>query len=431
MTVILHADAMLTPEGEIENAELEIDERGRIAYAGVRRPGSSPTHDLSGHALMPGFVNGHTHSAMTVQRGISDDEGFMPWLAAVQAFEQKLTREDVVAGLELAMLEMIANGTTTFADMYYWDEELLTLVQRTGMRVLAAPGMFTNEAVGWPGVSPMNGAETLDETERLAARFAGNEQIRIAYGPHAPYTCSPELLTEILERSKRSGIPIHIHVAESVAEVEQITAEYGRTPVAHLDSLGFFDTQVLAAHCVHLTQDEIEVFARTGTAASHNPVSNLKLGCGVQSFPEMLAAGVRLTLGTDSVASNNSLDQFEEIKLATILHRGVRHNAAEVKAADVLDVATRGGAEAIGFPETGALEVGRLADVVAIDLSNSRATPRGSLVSYLAFSASGRDVRHVFIGGNHVYANGKHLTLDAERILAKANEVRARLGAAA
>lgn len=427
MAMTLHADAMLIPGGEIEHAELEIDARGRIVYAGKQRPGSSPTHNLVGHALMPGLINGHTHSAMTVQRGISDDEGFMPWLAAVQTFEQKLTRDDVVVGLELAMLEMIANGTTTFADMYHWDEDLLTLVQRTGMRVLAAPAMFTNEAVGWPGVSPLNGAETLDETERLAERFAGDEQIKLAYGPHAPYTCPPELLREILDRSKRSGIPIHIHVAESLAEVEQITAEYGRTPVAHLDSLGFFDAQVLAAHCVQLTHDEIEVFARTGTSASHNPVSNLKLGCGVQRFPEMLAAGVRLTLGTDSVASNNSLDLFEEIKLATILHRGVRHDAAAVQAADVIDVATRRGAEAIGFGETGALEVGKFADVIAVDLGVSRANPRRSLVSHLAFSASGSDVRHVFIGGRHVYADGRHLTLDADDILERAREVRARL----
>ncbi len=427
MTMILRADAMLTPGGEIEHAELEIDARGRIAYAGVARPGSEITHHLAGHALMPGLVNGHTHSAMTVQRGVSDDEGFMPWLAAVQSFEQGLTRDDVVAGLELAMLEMIANGTTSFADMYHWDAGLLDLVKATGMRVLAAPAMFTNEVVGFPGVSPLNGAQVLDETEALAERFAGDEQIKLAYGPHAPYTCSPELLREISTRSQRTGIPIHIHVAESLAEVEQISEQYGRTPAAHLDALGFFEANVLAAHCVHLTPEEIAVFARTGTAASHNPVSNLKLGCGVASLPEMIEAGVRLTLGTDSVASNNSLDLFEEIKLATILHRGVRHDAAAVKAADVLDIATRRGAEAIGFEQTGALEIGRLADVIAIDLGTSRATPRRSLASHLAFSASGEDVRHVFIGGRQVYADGEHLTLDAKGIKARAREVRARL----
>ena len=427
MTTILRADRMLTPDGEVQNAELEIDERGRIAYAGPARAESVVTHDLAGHALMPGLVNGHTHSAMTLQRAVSDDEGFMPWLAAVQAVEQGLTRDDVVAGLELAMLEMIANGTTAFADMYHWDEGLLETVQRAGMRVLAAPAMFTAESVGFPGVSPLDGAQTLDYTEQLAERFAGDEQIRLAYGPHAPYTCSPELLREIAERSQRTGIKIHMHVAESRAEVEQITEQYGNTPAKHLDALGFFEADVLAAHCVHLTLEEIEIFARTGTAASHNPVSNLKLGCGVAKLPEMLEAGVRLTLGTDSVASNNSLDQFEEIKLATILHRGVRHDAAAVKAADVLDIATRRGADAIGFPETVALEAGRFADVIAIDLGTTRATPMGSLVSHLAFSASGEDVRHVFIGGRHVYANGEHLTLDAPDILARAGAAAARL----
>lgn len=427
MTTILRADRMLTPDGEVQNAELEIDERGRIAYAGPARAESVVTHDLAGHALMPGLVNGHTHSAMTLQRAVSDDEGFMPWLAAVQAVEQGLTRDDVVAGLELAMLEMIANGTTAFADMYHWDEGLLETVQRAGMRVLAAPAMFTAESVGFPGVSPLDGAQTLDYTEQLAERFAGDERIRLAYGPHAPYTCSPELLREIAERSQRTGIKIHMHVAESRAEVEQINEQYGNTPAKHLDAIGFFEADVLAAHCVHLTLEEIEIFARTGTAASHNPVSNLKLGCGVAKLPEMLEAGVRLTLGTDSVASNNSLDQFEEIKLATILHRGVRHDAAAVKAADVLDIATRRGAEAIGFPETGALEAGRFADVIAIDLGTTRATPMGSLVSHLAFSASGEDVRHVFIGGRHVYANGEHLTLDAPDILARAGAAAARL----
>ena len=428
MTKILRADAMLTPSGEVEHAELEIDERGRIVYAGPERRSSSPTHDLSGHALMPGLVNGHTHSAMTLQRAICDDEGFMPWLAAVQAFEQRLTHDDIVAGLELAMLEMIETGTTAFADMYHWDAALLELVRAAGMRVLAAPAMFTNEAVGWPGVSPLNGAETLDLTEELAVRFAGDEQIRLAYGPHAPYTCPPELLIEIRDRSKRSGIPVHIHVSESLAEVQQLTEQYGATPAAHMDSLGFFEASVLAAHCVHLTPEEIAVFARTGTAASHNPVSNLKLGCGIAPLPEMLEAGLRLTLGTDSVASNNSLDLFEEIKVATNLHRGARHDAAAVRAADVLDIATRRGAEAIGFPETGALEVGRFADVVAVDLGATHAAPRGSLVSHLAFAASGADVRHVFIGGRHVYAEGRHLTLDADGIRARARAARARLG---
>ncbi len=428
---VLRADAMLTQDGPLADAELEIAADGRISYVGPARTGSRVTDDLAGHVLMPGLVNGHTHSAMTLLRWSADDEGFMPWLQAVQAAEQHLTHDDVVAGLEMAMLEMIATGTTAFADMYHWDEELLHLVRASGMRVLAAPAVFTRDAVGFPGVSPWTGEEVLAQTEALAARFAGDPQIKLAYGPHAPYTSPPELLQDIAERSRRTGIPIHIHVAESAAEVADITERYGTTPAMHLHHLGFFEADVLAAHCVHLTEEEIDVFARTGTAVSHNPVSNLKLGCGVAPLPELLAAGVRLTLGTDSVASNNTLDLFEEIKLGTIVHRGVRGDAAAVRAADVLDIATQRGAEAIGFPEAGALAVGKWADVIALDVTAFGATPHESLVSHLGFSARGSDVRHVFIGGRHVYAEGQHLTLDASTVTARAAAAAARLRAAA
>jgi 5-methylthioadenosine/S-adenosylhomocysteine deaminase len=184
---------------------------------------------------------------------------------------------------------------------------------------------------------------------------------------------------------------------------------------------------------VHLTEGEIELFARTGTAVSHNPVSNLKLGNGIADLPAWQRAGLRISLGTDSVASNNTLDLFEEIKTGTILHRGAHQDAAIVRASDVLDIATRRGAEAIGFPETGALEAGRLADVIALDVTGSAATPLdlaaqpGALVSHLGFGATGADVRHVFIGGRHVYADGEHLTLDAPAIRERAAVARSRL----
>lgn len=430
---VLRADAMLTPTGVVTNAELAFDASGRITYAGPARPDSVVTHDLAGRVLMPGLVNGHTHSAMTLLRGVSDDEGFMPWLAAVQALEQHLTHEDVAVGLQLAMVEMIETGTTTFADMYHWDSALIELVRDAGMRVLAAPASFSSDIVGFPSVSPWNGADATNETEVLAEQYEGDPQIRIAYGPHAPYTCPPEFLSDIARRAVERGIPIHTHISESAAEVEQILERYGATPGDHLESVGLFEAEVLAAHCVHLTDREIELFARTGTAVSHNPVSNLKLGNGIARLPELLAAGVRLTLGTDSVASNNTLDLFEEIKTGTILHRGARQDAAIVRAADVIDIATSRGAEAIGFPETGALEVGKLADIIALDITGSAATPfdPASLVSYLGFGATGADVREVFIGGRHVYADGTHTTLDAAAIRDRANTARRRLRDAA
>lgn len=441
---VLRAAAMLTPAGVVAPAELEIDGAGRIAYAGTPRdPGAGPgagagsraagvtVHELPDQVLMPGLVNGHTHSAMTVLRAVSDDDGFMPWLAAVQGLEQHLTHADVAAGLELALVEMIETGTTAFADMYYWDAELIELVRAAGMRALVAPASFAADSVGFPGVSAADGAAVTDLTEELAEQYAGDPQIRIAYGPHAPYTSPPEFLADIAARAVARGIPIHTHVSESAAEVADITDRYGTTPADHLDSLGLFGAELLAAHCVHLTPGEIARFAQSGAAISHNPVSNLKLGTGIAPLPELLAVGIRLTLGTDSVASNNTLDLFEEIKLATILHRGARQDAAAVRAADVLDVATRAGADAIGFPETGALEAGRWADVIALDVTGSAATPfdPAALVSHLGFAARGADVRHVFIGGRHVYADGAHLTLDAPGIRARAAAARARLNA--
>ncbi|MFA5606838.1 MAG: amidohydrolase [Leucobacter sp.] len=432
-TTVLRADAMLTPAGPLVGAELAFDAGGRITYAGSLRPGSAVTHDFSGHVLMPGLVNGHTHSAMALQRGVSDDEGFAAWLTAVQGLEQHLTRADVEAGVQLALVEMIETGTTAFADMYHWDEGLIELVRGSGMRVFAALATFTAEAVGFPGVALWSGAEATAETERLAAKYARDPQVRIGFGPHAPYTSPPDFLADLAERAVRSGIPIHTHVSETRSEVEDIKRRYGASPVEHLASLGLFDAEVLAAHCVHLTSADIDLLVENGVAVSHNPVSNLKLGCGIAPLPDLIDAGVRLSIGTDSVASNNTLDLFEEIKLATLLHRGVREDAAAVRAATVLDIATRGGAEAIGFPATGALEVGKLADVIALDVRGTAATPldlegsRTALLSHLGFTTTGADVRHVFIGGRHVYANGEHLTLDAEAIRARAREARARL----
>ncbi|GAA2827595.1 5-methylthioadenosine/S-adenosylhomocysteine deaminase [Leucobacter komagatae] len=426
---VLRADSMLTPAGTVAPAELAFDETGRITYAGAPRPESVVTHDLAGHALMPGLTNGHTHSAMTLQRGVSDDESFMQWLATVQGIEQRLTHDDLVAGLELALLEMIETGTVAFADMYYWDEALIERVRSAGMRVFAALACSATDHVAYPTVSPMTGAEVLDEVERLAAHYREDPLVRVGFGPHAPYTCTPEFLREVRSRALAGGIPIHTHVSESAAEVAQIREQYGKTPGEHLASLDFFDADVHAAHCVHLTAGEISTFAETGTSISHNPVSNLKLGNGIAPFPEMIGAGLELAIGTDSVASNNSLDLFEELKHATILHRGARQDAAAVLGPQVLDIATRGGAAAIGFPESGALAAGKFADVVAVDLRGTAAAPLApeSLVAHLVYGATGRDVRHVFIGGRHVYADGEHLTLDADAVKARAREARARL----
>lgn len=420
---------MLTPTGVVVGAELAFNENGRITYVGSTRDESVVTHDLKGQALIPGLVNGHTHSAMTLQRGVSDDDSFMAWLEIVQSIEERLTHADLVAGLELAMLEMIETGTVAFADMYYWDEALIECVRAAGMRVFAGLACTATDHIPYPSVSVMTGADILNETERLAEMYRDDPNVRVGFAPHAPYTCTAEFLGEVRERALAGGIPIHTHISESADEVAQLLERTGKTPGEYLDSLDFFDAKVHAAHCVHLTDGEIATFASKSTSVSHNPVSNLKLGNGIAPFPEMVAAGVNLAIGTDSVASNNSLDLFEELKHATILHRGARENAAAVLAPTTFDVATRGGAAAIGFEGSGTLAVGSLADIVAIDITGTSAAPLGpsELLSHVVYSASGRDVQHVFIGGRHVYADGWHLTLDAEAVRARAHEARRRL----
>lgn len=439
---VLCADAILAENGVIVPGELAFDSAsGEILYVGEgpapQREEAAVLRELPGRILMPGLVNGHTHSAMTLLRGVSDDAGFMPWLAAVQGLEQHLTHEDVRVGVQLAMLEMIETGTTLFADMYHWDTELVQEVLAAGMRAHLAVASFAPGVVGFPGVSDWDGTAATAAAVELHNRYADSKQVRIAFGPHTPYTCPPEFLRQVREQALASGIPIHTHISESPAEITQITAQYGRTPGAHLSSLGLFDAEVLAAHCVHLTAEEIADFAAHGVAVSHNPVSNLKLGNGIADLCAWQEAGLRITIGTDSVASNNTLDLFEEIKLATMLQRGAAKDAGAFLARDTLHHATRGGAKALGFAHTGALAVGLQADVIALAVTGNSATPLNlaaepaQLISHLGFAATGADVREVWVAGRHLYSEGEHLTLDAPAIRRAAQAARERLREAA
>lgn len=430
-TRLLSADIITQdPElGLIRDGELAFDSSGRITYLGSQRsnPGPATDIDLSGHILMPGLVNGHTHSAMTLMRGYSDDKDLHSWLQDVQSLEAHMTWEAVAAGLRLALVEMIRTGTTAFADMYLWDRKLLQLVADSGMRVLAGLATFDWEIVGFSAATDLSGTQTMDLTDELISEFAGDEQIRIAYAPHAPYTCSPEFLTEVAARARKSGAHTHIHLSESAAEVAGNIERFGATPVEHVAKLGLFDSPVLVAHGVHLSDADLDIIKEHGAAVSHNPVSNLKLGSGVADLPGMLRRGIGLALGTDGAASNNSLDMFEELKTATILHRGTHQDPTVVAGADVLNIATRSGAAALGFHDSGVLAPGKLADVVAVRTDRAHATPLFSPESFITFAATGADVAHVFIGGRQVLRDGEFTTLDEAEIRADAARTAAQL----
>lgn len=412
----------------IKDGELAFDASGVLTYVGPRRgPAGKNDRDLSGHILLPGLVNAHTHSAMTLMRGSCDDSDLATWLGVVQSLEQHITAEDVAIGVRLAMVEMIKTGTTTFADMYHWDSPLLSEVVRAGMRVVAAHSVFDFDDIGFSTVSPMDGREGLEHAENLASEFAGERLVRVRYGLHAPYTCSPEMLAEVAKRADRSGLGVQIHLAESEFEVEQNIKNFGCTPIVHADRAGLFNVPTLVAHAVHPSAEEIEILAQRGAGVSHNPVSNLKLGSGVAPLPKLRDAGVLLGLGTDGAASNNDLDLFEEIKTGSLVHRGVARQPDIAAGTDLLRMATASGAEAVGFPEVGVLEPGRWADVIALGTGSSRATPMFSPTAFLSFAARGSDVTDVYIGGQAVLQEGQLTTLNEDEIKSQAAEAAARL----
>lgn len=406
----------------LEDAEVAYSPAtGLITYVG---PGRGPAHDgdldAAGAIVMPGLVNAHTHSGMSLLRGYCDDCDLPEWLRAIRDFETLMSAEDIRAGLRLAMVEMIRGGTTAFADMFRWDAPLLAEVIGAGMRVLAAQAIFGYDVPAYPGASAETGRDALDATERLAAEFAGDPLVRIAFGPHAPYTCPPQLLCEVAERARRAGVGVHIHLAETAGEVADCLAAHGRTPIALAQSCGLFGVPALVAHATHADAQDAALLARHGAAVAHNPVSNLKLGAGIAPLPELRAAGVTLGLGTDSAASNNSLDLFEEVKIATVVQRGAAGVPDLLAGVDLLRMATRGGATALGFDSAGVLAAGRAADLAVVDTSAPHAVPMHSATSFLAFAAHSSDVRHVVVAGRELLRDGVLLTLDEAAVRADA-----------
>ncbi|WP_226345412.1 amidohydrolase family protein [Agilicoccus flavus] len=402
----------------LADGEVAWDAVGTLTYVGpARGPAGAGDVDATGCVVLPGLVNAHTHSGMSMLRGYSDDCDLQTWLGHVRDFEVGMSARDVASGLRLALLEMVTTGTTAFADMYHWDADLLAIVADAGLRVVAAPAVFDYDDVGYPGAAGPDGTGVLAATEDLAREFAGDDHVRLAFGPHAPYTCSPELYADVARRAARLGIGVHTHLSETRHEVDVCRERFGVTPIAHVERLGLFEVPVHVAHAVHATPEDVAILAARGASVSHNPVSNLKLGAGVAPLVALRDAGVPLALGTDSAASNNTLDLFEEIKTAPLLQRGVAASPDVVLGSEALAWATTGGARALGFDRAGALEVGKWADVVVVRADGPAATPLYDPVSFLAFAARGSDVRDVVVGGRTLVRDGRALTLDEDAIL--------------
>ncbi len=390
-------------------------EDGMIAYIGNEEPedaGELPVVDGKGLLFIPGLVNSHGHTAMSLLRGYGDDMVLQSWLQEkMWPMEAKFTSEDVYWGSSLSIVEMLKSGTTTFLDMYDHMDRVAQAVDESGIRAVLARGVI--------------GLCSAEEQERKLAEsiaFAKNWQggadgrITVMMSPHAPYTCPPAFIERFVQAAHDLDLPLHTHMSETAAEVQQNVNDYGLRPVAHLEKLGFFSRPSLVAHAVHLTDEEIEILAANKVAVSHNPGSNLKLASGVARVPQLLKAGVVVSLGTDGPASNNNLDMFEEMRLAALIHKGVSGDPTAVPALEALRMGTLYGAQSLYLDNLGTLEAGMKADFVALDVDQAHFLPRTDYVSHVVYSAAGQDVRHVWVDGRQVVNNRECLLLDEEKI---------------
>jgi 5-methylthioadenosine/S-adenosylhomocysteine deaminase len=380
--------------------------------------------DARGGLILPGLVNCHTHAAMSLFRGLADDLPLMEWLNNyIFPAERNMDAEFVYTGTLLALAEMILSGTTTFCDMYLFEDQVARAARKAGVRCLVGEVLYDFPS---PNYGPVE--KGLEYTESLIQKWHKDPLVSIAVEPHSLFTCSPKLLTASNELALKYKVPVIIHVAETLSEVSEIKEKYGKTPVKYLDSLGLLGPHLIADHCVHIEDADIKTLAVNGVKVVHNPESNMKLASGIAPIPQMLSQGVTIGLGTDGCASNNNLDLFSEMDTAAKLHKVNTLDPTVMDALSVLKMATIHGARVLGLEDvTGSLEVGKKADVIVIDTHKPHLTPMYNAASHLVYAARGNDVIHSIINGQPVMEDRKLLTLDIADIITQARETSIRV----
>jgi 5-methylthioadenosine/S-adenosylhomocysteine deaminase len=392
-----------------------------------RKYTAKQTIRAGGHAITPGFVNAHTHAPMVLFRGIADDRDLMDWLTnfIFPAEAKNVDREFVKWGMRLAAAEMIRSGTTTFADMYYFEAEMAREVKAAGLRAILA-----NTFIDFPAPDNKTWDAAVAYMRDFAKQWKGDPLITPALAPHAPYTVSTEHLKQVRALGTELGLPILIHVSETKDELRQVAEKYnGATPGAYLDSIGFLGDDVVAAHGVHLTPEELRIFAARKTGVAHCPESNQMLASGVAPIVDMIKAGMEVGLGTDGPAgSNNNLDMVEEMASAARLQKVMRNDPKAISAREVLRLATIGGAQVLGLDKKiGTLERGKRADLVIIDLQQVKVQPVYSVESAIVYAASGSSVVTTICDGRILMRRGEVLTVDEAQTMRKAAEYREKI----
>ncbi|MGZ4111873.1 MAG: amidohydrolase [Tumebacillaceae bacterium] len=416
-TIVPVVEESYIQEGYLIIEDSRIAEVGEGAYTGSHE-GFERVIDAKGKLAMPGLINTHGHAAMTLMRGYADDLPLMEWLQTrCWPIEDKMIPEDIYWGAQLAILEMLKGGTTTFTDMYYFMDKVGEAARDAGIRAVLSRGL-----VGIPG--------KIEEAMEFNKEWhnAADGRITVMFGPHAPYTCPPEYLKEVVRISEENNLPLQIHLSETAFEVQECIKNHGMSPIKLMEELGVFSRPTIGAHCVHLSDEDIAIMAKYDVRVAHNPDSNLKLGSGVAPVLKMLEAGLTVGLGTDGAASNNNLDMFEEMRMAAMLHKGVNQDPIAVNAYKALEMATKNGARALFLEENlGTLQQGALADVILLDINQPQYFPRHNMIAHLAYSSSAHDVTDVFVNGQLVVENRKVLTMDEEQIYREVERCCARL----
>lgn len=359
--------------------------------------------EAKGKLVMPGLINTHTHSAMTIFRGFADDIALKSWLHEfVFPSEAKyINAQTVKLGTTLAIAEMLLSGTTTYNDMYFFVQEAAEITEKFGMRAVLSEGI-----IDYPTPSADKPEIGIAHTEELLKSWKNNELINIAISAHSPYSCSKNLLQKVKSFADKNAIKLHIHLAETQWEVSEIQKLHKKTPTEYLESLGILDSNIIAAHSVHLTEHDIDLYAKYGLGVAHNPECNMKLASGVAPIPKLLAKGVKVGIGTDGVASNNNLDLFQDLRTAAFVHKLENADPSLANAKEMVKMATIGGAQVLGLEhEIGSLEIGKKADLLIIDLFKPHLMPIYDIYSHIVFAMTGNDVETTIINGKIVMEN--------------------------
>jgi 5-methylthioadenosine/S-adenosylhomocysteine deaminase len=428
----------LTPETTVETGDVLVDQdTGEILSVGDVENGDE-TLNATDCVVIPGLVNAHTHAAMTLLRGYADDEPLESWLREhVWPAEAQLTTEDIRAGTNLALCEMVRSGTTAFCDMYFEEPAVAAAVEEGGLRALLGHGIVTvgkdeegvaaelEEGLGFARGYRDRDTRANDGTESTEGS-EGESRVRTASMPHSLTTVADDAIEECVAAAEDLDVPIHYHANETEGEVDPIVSECGVRPLEYADERGLLGTRNFLAHGVHLDDREIDLLAERDTGVVHCPASNMKLASGMAPVQDLLDAGVTVGLGTDGAASNNDLDLFDELRDAAMVGKLAADDASAVAAPDVLEMATRGGAELLGF-DSGRIEPGRNADLAVVDFSASHLTPVHDPVSHLVYAARGSDVRHTICDGQVLMRDRELTILDEDAIRTEAKQRATRL----